>query len=165
MADPTSPTRSQPPGQDLNTLARVIIESNFYLTLGTANVRGEPWVSPVYYAVSGYKTFYWVSSPEARHSRNLVANPHVSIVIFDSQVAIGAAQAVYMSAIAEEQTGADLEQGIAIYSARSLAHGAKEWSLDDVQSPAVYRLYRATVSEQWVLDAGSSPDRRAPVSL
>jgi hypothetical protein len=32
-------------------------------------------------------------------------------------------------------------------------------------APAPYRLYRATVSQHWVLDPESSPDDRAEVTL
>ena len=35
----------------------------------------------------------------------------------------------------------------------------------DVQPPAPHRLYRATVSQHWVLDPDSSPDDRAAVTL
>ena len=47
---------------DLGTIARTIIDSNFYMTLGTADENGRPWVSPVYYAHEGYANIYWVSS-------------------------------------------------------------------------------------------------------
>ena len=35
---------------DLGAIAKAIIDSNLYLTLGTADEAGRPWVSPVYYA-------------------------------------------------------------------------------------------------------------------
>src|SRR5688572_30528963 len=96
--------------QDLTAIARTIVDSNMYMVLGTADKSGQPWVSPVYYASAGYKEFYWVSSPEVRHSRNIAIRPQVSIVIFDSKVPIGTGQGVYMSAIAEELRGPDLDR-------------------------------------------------------
>jgi uncharacterized protein YhbP (UPF0306 family) len=147
---------------NLGAIARAIIDSNFYMTLGTANETGSPWVSPVYYAPEGYAKFYWVSSPEATHSRNLAARPEVSIVIFDSQAPVGSGQGVYVSAVAQELTGTDLDRGIAIFSRRSEAHGAGEWNLEDVRPPARHRLYRATASEHFVL---GPQDRRIPVSV
>jgi hypothetical protein len=90
----------------------------------------------------------------------------VSIVIFDSQVAEGSAEAVYMSARAEELSGADLERDVAFFDAASQAQGlTRRWALEDMLSPAPYRLYRATVSRHWVLDPDSSPDDRAEVTL
>src|SRR5215218_8829871 len=138
--------------EDLGAIARDIIDSNLYMVLGTADETGRPWVSPVYYAAAGYTQFYWVSSPEATHSRNLATRPHVSIVVFDSKAPIGTGQGVYMSAVAEEVKGVDLDRGIDIFSRRSEAHGAREWKLEHVQPQALYRLYRATASGHWVLD-------------
>jgi hypothetical protein len=152
-------------GDDLAAVARAIIDGNWYLVLGTADADGRPWVSPVYYAPLGYTELYWVSSPDANHSRNLAGRPELSIVVFDSQVAVGEGQGVYMSAVAQELTGADLERGIDIYSRVSQSHGAKAWTLDDVRPPEPYRLYRARVSEHWVLDPESHPNRRTPVRL
>ena len=151
--------------RDLGILARTIIDSNMYMVLGTADESGQPWVSPVYYASAGYKEFYWVSSPEVRHSRNIAMRPQVSIVIFDSQAPIGTGQGVYMSAIAEELTGADLDRSIEIFSRSSLAHGGREWKPEEVGVPTLYRLYRATASEHWVRDPLGRPDHRTPVTM
>jgi nitroimidazol reductase NimA-like FMN-containing flavoprotein (pyridoxamine 5'-phosphate oxidase superfamily) len=74
-----SPTR-------LSAIAQDVIDRNRYLTLATADQTGQPWASPVWYAHTGYKEFFWVSSPDARHSRNIAARPQVSIVIFDSSL-------------------------------------------------------------------------------
>lgn len=152
---------------DFGAIARSIIDSNRYMTLGTSDDAGQPWISPVYYAPAGYSEFYWVSMPDARHSRNIAARPTISIVIFDSQAPIGAGQAVYLSAAAEELDGADLERGIEIFSRRSLLHGAAEWTADAVRPPAIHRLYRATVSEHWILDPnpGRRGDHRIQVTV
>ena len=149
--------------EDLSAVARDIIDGNRYMVLGTADPDGRPWVSPVYYAPSGYAELYWVSSPEANHSRNLAGRPELSIVVFDSRVAVGEGQGAYMAAVAQELTGADLEHGIEIFSRVSESHGAKPWTLDKVRPPAPYRLYRARVSEHWVLDPESHPDQRTSV--
>jgi len=151
--------------QDLGIMARTIIDSNMYMVLGTADESGQPWVSPVYYASAVYAEFYWVSSPEARHSRNIEVRRQVSIVVFDSQAPIGKGQGVYMSAVAKQLTDVELERGIEIYSRTSLGHGGHEWTLEDVQLPALYRLYRAIASEHWVLAPGGHPDYRTPVTL
>jgi hypothetical protein len=83
--------------------------------------------------------------------------------VFDSQAPISTGQAVYMSAVAGQVTGAELERGIAIFSRRALAHGGREWTVADVSEPAPLRLYRATVSEHWVLVPGRDPDRGSGV--
>ena len=73
----------------LGNIARAVIDANLYMVLGTAGEDGRPWVTPVYYSAGGYTDFYWVSRPEAVHSRNIAARPEVSIVIFNSQTPIG----------------------------------------------------------------------------
>src|SRR5688500_19441716 len=102
--------------EDLVNLARTIIDSNMYMVLGTADAAGNPWVSPVYYASASYKEFYWVSSPDVRHSQNIAVHPQVSIVIFDSQAPIGKGQGMYLYAIDQMITCAEINLVISIIS-------------------------------------------------
>jgi hypothetical protein len=133
--------------------ARAMIDGGRYMTLATAGADGVPWASPVWYAPRGYSELFWISDPAARHSRNLAARPQVSIVIFDSTVAPGHGQAVYMEAEAAQVT-----EGLEVFSARSVAQGLGEWK--DLSGPL--RLYRAVVSRHWML--GEGPDKRVPVT-
>jgi nitroimidazol reductase NimA-like FMN-containing flavoprotein (pyridoxamine 5'-phosphate oxidase superfamily) len=150
---------------DLAATAREIIDQSMYMVLGTADEAGRPWVSPVYFAAGEYSHFYWVSLPDAQHSRNLAGRPEVSIVVFDSGVPIGTGQGVYMSARAEELAGEDVERAIEIFSRRGEKHGGRSWSADDVRPPAPHWLYRASVDRHWMLDKDSRPgDRRTPVT-
>jgi nitroimidazol reductase NimA-like FMN-containing flavoprotein (pyridoxamine 5'-phosphate oxidase superfamily) len=146
---------------DLAAVARAVVDANRYMTLASADERGVPWATPVWFAPADYREFFWVSSPAARHSRNVAARPQVGIVIFDSQAPISTGQGVYMSALAEELTGAELDRAIAIFSRRSEAHGARPWTRADVTAPARHRLYRAMASEHWLLD---ERDERVPVA-
>jgi hypothetical protein len=74
--------------------------------------------------------------------------PEVGIVVFDSRVAIGAGQGVYMSAVAELLQDGETAQGIEAFSRRSVAHGGREWISQDVRSGASLRLYRATAESR-----------------
>jgi hypothetical protein len=149
--------------EDRAAIARGIVDQSFYMVLGTADASGRPWAAPVYFAPSGYREFFWVSSPEATHSRNIAVRPEVGIVIFDSRASIGTGQGVYMRARAEPVEDADLERGIEIFSRRSQEHGGKPWSVEDVQDEI--RLYRATASEYSMLAKDGRPDHRIPVEL
>jgi nitroimidazol reductase NimA-like FMN-containing flavoprotein (pyridoxamine 5'-phosphate oxidase superfamily) len=148
--------------QDPAAMARAIIDANLYMVLGTADRDGRPWVSPVYYAPEAYREFIWVSRPETKHSRNIEARREVSIVIFDSSVPISTGKGVYISATAQEVTGDERADAIAIFSRRTLAHGGREWTLEDIEPPAHLRLYRAVAGD---LDVLSKDDRRIPVTL
>jgi len=144
---------------ELADVARGVIDANRYMVLGTADEHGHPWVTPVWFASEDYRSFHWVSSPAAKHSRNLAAEPRVAITIFDSSVPVGGAQAAYMKGVAEELTGAELERAIEIFDRVSRLDHGRAYALDDVQGSALIRLYRATVAEHWVLIPGRDPDR------
>jgi nitroimidazol reductase NimA-like FMN-containing flavoprotein (pyridoxamine 5'-phosphate oxidase superfamily) len=145
---------------NLDAGARAVFAANRYMVLGTADADGRPWTSPVWYAREGYEELYWVSSPQARHSRNIATRPQISIVVFDSQVAPGSAAALYMQATAQELTGPELDRGMAVFAREDAAQGLPPWTLADVTAPAKHRLYRATVTEHWVL---GPHDERVPI--
>jgi len=147
---------------DPPALARSIIEANRYLTLATADQDGLPWASPVWFASVDLQEFFWVSSPDARHSRNLAVRPEVAVVIFDSGQPFGTGRGVYLSARAEAVPEPDLDRGIATFSLASQAQGGRAWGRTDIQGPARLRLYRATTVATYVL---SDTDERIPVDL
>jgi hypothetical protein len=130
-------------------------------------------VAPVYFATADYAQFYWVSARDARHSRNISRRAQVSIVVFDSQVPTYHGRAVYLAASATELDGRDLDRGIEIYPGAA-NRGASTVALDDVVAPSPYRLYRATVTEAYVLCPGEprqpcpahsiAADHRTPVA-
>jgi diguanylate cyclase (GGDEF)-like protein len=136
---------------DNAAIARAIIDGNSYLVLGTADAGGSAWASPVWFATDDGRDFYWVSSPQARHSRNLAVRPRLGIVIFDSTVPAGDGQAVYMSATAAELTGDDIDTGIDVFARGAVAAGLATWTRADVVPPARHRA------------SESCGGRRAPV--
>ena len=144
------------PEPDLAAAARAILDASLYVTLGTADEDGTPWVTPVYYATADHTDFYWISMPDARHSRNIARRPRIAMVVFDSTVAPYTGQAVSMAAEATEVTGDELEAALAVYPGDP-ARGAGTITAEQVRAPAAYRLYRARASEHFVIcprDAG-----------
>jgi nitroimidazol reductase NimA-like FMN-containing flavoprotein (pyridoxamine 5'-phosphate oxidase superfamily) len=100
---------------DLAAHARTLLEHNRYLTLGTADADGRPWLSPVFFVAAGEREYLWASETDARHSRNLVERPQVSIVVFDSTVLPYHGRAVYATAQAREVADDDLDRVLKIY--------------------------------------------------
>jgi hypothetical protein len=135
---------------DLDAHARALVDANLYVTLGTSDADGTSWVSPVYFATADYADYYWVSAEDAAHSRNIARRPRVSMVIFDSQVPTYHGRAVYLSAAATVVAGDDVERGLAVYPG-AVSRGASRVVAGDVTAPSRYRLYRATVTEAFVL--------------
>jgi len=144
---------------------RDIIEASRYLVLATADATGRPWSSPVYFAHIGFTEFFWVSSPDAAHSRNIAVRPEVGIAVFDSHAEIGTGQGAYMSAAATLLEDGETARGIEAFSRRSVAHGGHEWTSGDVRPGAGLRLYRASADSLWILAKDGQPDHRVPVPL
>jgi nitroimidazol reductase NimA-like FMN-containing flavoprotein (pyridoxamine 5'-phosphate oxidase superfamily) len=150
-------------------MAKRIIDGNRYLTLATVDGDGHPWATPVYFSHEGYRHMYWISSPETRHSRNLAARSDVSVVIFDSQVPIGGAEAVYLTGSAEEISTPTQDECTAAFRPRF--EGVRGFTPKELQPPERLRLYRATPSAAWVLIRGNDPvwgrgvDMRLAVNL
>jgi nitroimidazol reductase NimA-like FMN-containing flavoprotein (pyridoxamine 5'-phosphate oxidase superfamily) len=145
--------------QDLCAIAREIVDANRFMALGTADARGTPWVSPVWYAPLSYLEYVWVSRPGTTHSRNLARRPEVAIAIYDSHRP-GGWSALYMAAVAEELE--DVGDALSGFNRRSEAQGLRPWASAEILPPGEFRLYRATAREQFVLD---DRDARLPVRL
>jgi nitroimidazol reductase NimA-like FMN-containing flavoprotein (pyridoxamine 5'-phosphate oxidase superfamily) len=145
--------------QNLDAVARSIVDTNRFMALGTADASGMPWVSPVWYATLSYREYVWVSRPGTRHSRNLAKRPRVAIAIYDSHRP-GDWAAFYMTALAEELEHVD--DALEAFNRRSEAQGLRAWSRAEVVPPGQFRLYRANATEQFVLD---DHDTRLPVHL
>lgn len=137
------------------------------MTIASADEFGAPWASPVWFAPDEYREFFWISSPDVRHSMNLAIRSGVSLVIFDSNVTPGEGQAVYMTASAAEVSEGDVARGIAVFSARSEAQGIGRWTAGDVAPASGRRLYTAVVDRYWILDKDNPApgDHRVEVQL
>lgn len=142
--------------EDLDEMARRIIDTNRYLTLGTTEPDHRPRVSPVYFTHVDYRTFYWVSSPAARHSRNIAARPAVAIVIFDSTAEIGRGRAVYIGADASAVTDDELPRRCTEAFA-DVGPGAKRFQPHELSGDAALRLYRAYATGHEVHVPGRDP--------
>lgn len=145
-------------------IARAVLDANSFMTLATADESGMPWASPVWFATENYREFYWLSAPTARHSKNLAVRPELSIVVYDSTAQPLEGQAVYMTGTAVQVPESDLEPTLRVYSEVSMRSGLKEYGMDNVTGDARLRLYRATVTEHYILDPDATIDVRIEVS-
>ena len=150
------------PQPDLARDARKIIDANLYMVVATADTSGQPWPSPLYFAHRDYREFFWVSDPDAVHSQNLRERREVGIAIFNSKDKIRSGTGVYVLGVAQELPAHDVEEGIALFSERSVGHGGEQWTPEDVREPSRHRLYRATAEAVYILD---EHDHRVEVDL
>lgn len=144
---------------------RQILDTNHYMVLATVGPGGAPWATPVYFANEDVHTFWWVSDPDSRHSRNIEVTASIAITVFDSSVPIGGATAMYAEATARECPGELINDAIAIFSQCSERDGAGVWGVEHVTAPKRVRLYQAKVDALYVLATGGGPDRSIPVDL
>ena len=142
--------------EDLPEAARSVLDGNAYMVLGTADPDGRPWTTPVYFGHERYAEFYWLSSPEARHSRNIAGRPEVSLVVFDSSVPIGGAQAVYMAATAARVPDEEVPARAEVFRTPRFP-GARFFEPRELLDGSLH-LYRAAVEEHSILVRGSDPD-------
>jgi hypothetical protein len=145
--------------------ARAILAANRYAVLGTASPSGDPWVSPVYFGHRGLGTLMWLSRTSSWHSRLIAENDRIAVTVFDSAVAMGGASAYYARASAGLCPDAELSKHLEAFSAQSVERGFPAWRLDQVTGDAALRLYRAEVSEAWLLPVEDGPERRIPLAL
>lgn len=125
-----------------------------YLVLATADATGRPWATPVYFTPDGPDRYLWVSSPDARHSRNIAERPEVGLVVFDSTVPVGAAEATYAEARARLVAHEDLERSAAAFG-RPDDHVA--FTVDELRGAEPLRMYEALAAETSVLLRGGDP--------
>jgi nitroimidazol reductase NimA-like FMN-containing flavoprotein (pyridoxamine 5'-phosphate oxidase superfamily)/uncharacterized glyoxalase superfamily protein PhnB len=155
LAHPAEPAPAEPDPR-LQAMVRDVVDGNRYMTLGTVGPDGGPRVTPVYYTHDEYRTYYWVSSPQARHSGNLTGQPFVSIVIYDSSVEPAQTRAVYVDATAARVPDDELAAACAV-AFRSVGEGARAFTPKELSGSAQLRLYRADATSHAVHIRGSDP--------
>lgn len=152
---------------NLDELARQTLAANRFMVLGTVDPSGRPRVSPVWFSMVEHRDVYWLSNPDAHHSRNLEQRPDVSIVVFDSRADPHTGQAVYLEATAARVPEHELGRACAVaFDGVDDDLSFTPESLED--QPFVLYRARVTAFEVHVRghDVGENQsDRRVPVSL
>ena len=133
------------------TVAAVLREVH-YVVLGTVDADGTPWVTPVFFAAPDEHHLYWVSAPDSRHSRNIVARPTVAGTVFESRGALGAGDAVYFTGTAAALDGEEAAAGLAVLN-RRLSED-RQLDPDDLEPAGKLVVYRVVVDEHRVLARG-----------
>ncbi|GGU10692.1 pyridoxamine 5'-phosphate oxidase family protein [Nocardioides albus] len=148
---------------DLDRHVRGIVDDVAYLVLATSDPDGRPRTSPVYFSHDGYRDLYWVSAADSQHSRNIVRDPRVAGVVFDSSVPPGSgASAAYVTGMARQVPDFELEKRCAV-AFRRLVGTARAFTPDQLCGEASLRLYVMEV-ELWEahLPGVDPDDEQAP---
>lgn len=180
-------------GANLNQLAREIIEKNQYMTIGTADSDGNPWVSPVVYAYDNRWNFYFVSIPDSKHCTNIKKNNKVALAIFDSRQLLGEGVGLQTEGEARVLNAVESLQAAAVYFRAPRLRGKKSSPPPDVTytertsfkrkcpygklrnsfntalksflQKKIYRFYKVTPTKVWMNDPNAKIDVRVGVEL
>ena len=144
--------------EELVKLAKDIIKSNIYLTLGTAD--SNPWVAPLFYCVTANYNFYFISQLDSLHTKHMIKNPRVAFAIFDSHVEEGKGTGVQAIGDIHMIDETELKTEINNYHTTFI-----EIKPEFLKGDAPYRLFKLTPSEIWVTDPEAKVDKRVKVSL
>ena len=153
---------------DFNKKAKEIIKKIIYITIATSAKDGRPWNSPVYSAFDDNYNFYWISWRENHHSKNIVENPDVFIVIYDSTVPEGTGEGVYIQAKAYEiNDEEEVSHALLFLDGRIGKKGHHNSSQFRESMPR--RVYKAVPEKVWMNDVGEIDgnyiDKRVEVKL
>ena len=138
---------------DYNQKAKDILVKIQYATVATVTSEGKPWNSPVAHEIDENYVIYWFSDKENQHSKNVRANPHAFIVIYDSTAPEGEGEGVYIEADVEELNDAMALEQITNAKGVKVVENANEYLGD-----AVRRCYKATPKRMWMNDAEMQDD-------
>lgn len=128
--------------------AKEIIEKIIYITIATVCEDGMPWNTPVYASYDEQYNFFWISTQDSQHSKNIAHSSQVFLVIYDSTVQEGTGRGVYVKARAAELTDED-----EITHALKYHYGRKNKSprpVTDFMGPASRRVYKAIPEMFWI---------------
>jgi uncharacterized protein len=68
----------------IRAVARRLLEGSTLCAIATVSPGGPAHVNTAYFAWSRELDLFWLSEPDAQHSRNLVANPTAAVAVYDS---------------------------------------------------------------------------------
>ncbi len=152
---------------DKTEKARKIISDILYITIATSSKDAVPWNSPVYSSYDGNYNFFWVSSPGAKHSKNIKENNQVAIVIYNSTDPEGTGEGVYIQAKAYELADPkEIEEALRFHYGRK---NKPKRQISDFLDDSPRRVYKAVPEKFWINETqkfnGHPVDVRTEVAI
>jgi len=123
-----------PSARRLTTMTRRLLDESTLCAIATVSPGARAHVNTAYFAWAPTFDIVWLSSPQARHSRNIRANPSTAIAVYRStQTWGGSDRGIQLFGRARELRGRDARAVEELYATRFKAYDA---DLD------AYRFYR-----------------------
>src|ERR1700690_3804787 len=145
---------------DLNKLAKEIVSSNQYCTIGSSNKEGDTWVSPVAYCFDNKYNFYFISLPNSKHAQNFLENDKITLAIFNSQQPFGEGVGLQIEGVVEKVSLISLPKVIATYATRSWPYMNNKLTtylsgIPKVLKDRTYTTYKIATTKVWMNDPNS----------
>ena len=123
-----------PSARRLVAMTRRLLDESKLCAIATVSAEARAHVNTAYFAWGPAFEIVWLSAPEARHSRNIRANPSAAVAVYRStQTWGGSDHGIQLFGTARELRGRDARVAEQLYAARFRAYDA---DLD------AYRFYR-----------------------
>jgi uncharacterized protein YhbP (UPF0306 family) len=123
-----------PSSSRLIAMTRRLLDQSKLCAIATVSPRERAHVNTAYFAWGPSFEIVWLSAPDARHSRNIRANPSIAVAVYRSTQTWGRAdRGIQLFGIARELRGPTARAAERLYADRFSAYGA---DLD------AYRFYR-----------------------
>src|SRR3989338_10068592 len=136
-------------------LAKDILRSNIYCTLATASHFGLPWAAPIFYALDDNYNFYFISRPQALHSRHIKINPHIALAVFDSHQPEGTGNGVQIAGKAYELNNSEITVALKWYKSNFVPNNPEFF-----MKKTGYRFYKIVPEKFYILDPEAKEDKR-----
>src|SRR2546426_6832946 len=128
----------------LAAIARRLLDASTLCAIATVSSGGRAHVNTAYFAWGPEFEIVWLSAPEARHSRNVRANPSVAVAVFRSTQRWGESdRGIQLLGRARELRGRSALEAERLYAKRFKAY------VDDLSA---YRFYQLRTSRIKLFD-------------
>ncbi len=137
---------------DQQTRTKRILSNNRYMTLATTAKDGQPWSTPVFYALDDNNNFYWYSRKDTRHSLSIKENSKVAASIFGVDNA-DEGFGVYLEGVASEVTKNELPHAMEVYAKKGATNDEERKQLttkEDFLNDAPIRMYKLIPKKMYV---------------
>ena len=151
----------------LKKIARNILNTNQYMTLGTVNEGGKAWVSPMVYAFDGSYNLYFISLMSSSHAKSIKKDPVLSAAIFDSHQLNGEGVGLQILGEAQVVPARDFAKAFKCCVSRKFPYGGSGNAKDFKKFLKLYKyhFYKIKPVEVWMNDPRKKYDVRVRVRL
>ncbi len=119
----------------LRTVASRLLNASTLCAIATLSSGARPHLNPAYFAWNPEFDLFWLSAPEARHSRNLAKNSSAAVAVYDSSQTWGRPdRGIQLFGSAREAAGVLARKAELVYAKRFPRYPGKERD--------TYRFYR-----------------------